>query len=283
MNVCLRPTGLHSRAMLRVAEALTAYAPSNVTVVKEPADADFQIVHVIGTGSFEGVDESKPHAIIQYCLKSSGRTEAEWLPTWRKANLVWSYFHLLGEFHSMHAPLGVDPIFTLSRRPQPRLIGVMTSGYVSGPASEAIDEVAEAASRVGAYVAHLGPPDVEGMASRTRNWRSIHEINDANLADLYNRTRWVSGLRHVEGFELPVLEGLVCGARPIVFDRPDMRDWYDGHAVFVPECCGEELVDRLMPILASEPKPVDAAERKVILKRFNWSRIATQFWEELNA
>ncbi|HWI70162.1 MAG TPA: hypothetical protein VNS88_17650, partial [Nitrospiraceae bacterium] len=78
-----------------------------------------------------------------------------------------------------------------------------------------------------------------------------------------------------------VLEGLMCGARPIVFDRPDMRQWYEGHAVFIPECSGPDLTQELIEVMSHEPDPVMSIEREIILERFSWKPIVRGFWEQV--
>jgi glycosyltransferase involved in cell wall biosynthesis len=288
VKVFLEPTGLHSFAMKRVAKALAHYAPPSVQIVDRfPNEADLRVLHVIGPGVYDDMDPNQPHAIIQYCLESAGYDRVKWSLIWQRAKLVWSYFDLTerggGElFDFYHAPLGIDRIFAACHpNGSRRDIGAMSSGYVSHPAAEAIEEVAIAGANVGIQIVHLGPDRVEGMATRPRGWVSLLGISDEELRDLYTRTEWVSGLRHVEGFELPVIEGLACGARPFVFDRPDMRMWYEGHAVFVPECHGEELTEELTQLLRHQPAPVSEAERQKVLDTFNWERIATGFWERL--
>lgn len=281
MKVFLEPTGLHSRAMVRVARALAAHAPPEVEVVFDPSNADLIISHVIGPG----YEPDKPEVVIQYCMKSAGHPPEHWLRRWKRARLVWSYFDLTeygNGFPFYHAPLGVDPIFTEEFDDAvPRDVPVMTSGFVSHPAAESIEEVALAASANGLRVLHLGPPCVEGMSTTPLGWSSVLGISDDALATFYRRTEWVSGLRGVEGFELPAIEGLCCGARPIVFDRPDMTQWYEGHAVFVPVCHGDELVEVLTELLKYRPAPVLKAERAAVAQKFNWAVIARGFWDRL--
>jgi len=284
MRVFLEPTGLFSHAMVRVARALAHYAPDSVEIVKEPASADLIVSHVIGPGAVP----DRPEVVIQYCLRSAGLDYDRWLRRWQDARMVWSYLDLrdevgdLGGVNFYHAPLGVDPVFAQNGHAEvPRDINVMTSGYVSAPGAEAIEEVALAAGSLGLRVLHLGPAAVEGMRVTPPRWSSVLGIPDSDLAALYRRTEWVSGLRQVEGFELPVLEGLACGARPIVFDRPDMLQWYEDHAAFVPESNGEELVEYLTELLRYHPQPVLEAERAEVLKRFSWEVIAKGFWERL--
>lgn len=278
MKVFVKPTGLHSRAMVRVAKALTAHVPPGVTVVDRREDADLVVSHVIGPDPIPAYDE----VVIQYCLDSAGLDYDRWHERWVNAKLTWSYYDLptiVGRngFAFYHAPLGVDAPFTKPFIDGSRA-GVMTSGYVSGPKGEAIEEVAVAAHTLGIPIVHLGPEGIAGMTTKIP-MRSILGIPDGPLANQYRQVKWVSGLRHVEGFELPALEGLCCGARPIVFDRADMRQWYDGHAVFVPECSGEELIGHLVNVLLSEPSPVLADERAWAAERFDWGPIARGFWE----
>jgi hypothetical protein len=286
------PAGL-SQAMWRVSRALRETAPSDVKIVKFPNEADVQVLHMIGRDCMSHLTAPR-YAVVQYCggmeAAPDGRnvpiTNSPWLPVWRDAVAVWSYYDLCmpAGINYYHAPLGVDgEIFKPSRTPAPRDVGIMTSGYVSGFGAEAIEECALAAARCNFATVHLGPTRIQNMTQYPPRWFAVSAITDRELAGLYRRCRYVSGLRYGEGFELPVLEGLACGARPIVFDRPDMREWYDGHAVFVPECCGDALVDVLSDVLRDEPQPVTPAERDSVLARFDWSTIGRGFWATILA
>jgi hypothetical protein len=284
MKVFFQPTGLHSRAMLRVARALQQYAPEHVEAVTRPEVADLRIVHVIGHGSLEGVDPKQPRVLIQYCLKSTedGGMLENWLPIWKASRLVWSYYRLdqlaaWPDIQFFHAPLGVDSVFTAPLNGTMRDIGVITSGYVSE--SEGIEEVAIAAYLAGMRVVHIGPGNVVRHPPTT--WTAMEGISDLDLSHLYHRSVWVSGLRHCEGFELPALEGLASGARPIVFDRDDMRQWYRRHAVFVPECSGNKLVGHLLDVFRRSPTTVTKQEQLAVLGFFDWARIASEFWKRL--
>jgi hypothetical protein len=289
MRVCVRPTGLHSRAMLRVADALQRYAPDDVQFVFDPSDADVQVLHVIGPDALDEL-RAERFALIQYCRTAMHVDDGSNKPVqgnpyesmWQRAEVVWSYYDLRKQCPRFYfAPLGVDDEFVKDYVDVPRDIGIMSSGFVSGPDAEAIEEVAIAGWALKLNVAHLGPPVVEGFTAPTTGWKAIFNVSDRVLAQYYRRCKWVSGLRHAEGFELPVLEGLMCGARPIVFDRVDMRQWYDGHAVFIAECHGPALVQALVDVLTSEPDDVTMSERAAILKRFAWEPIVRGFWEQV--
>lgn len=300
MKVFVDPIPVNlSRAMFRVAKGLRTYVPDGIEIVDQPDQADLQVLHVIGPHAVKRHLRVADYAIIQYCHKSINihgddiRRETHWNDIWKKAKMVWSYYDLtdLMPTKFYYAPIGVDDVFINFDKKPPRNIDIMTSGFVTGPGAEAIEEVAIAAQNLCLIVKHLGPDQIvvyktlktkERMHFRPgRNWSAVNGITDEELARIYKRSHWVSGLRQIEGFELPVIEGLVCGARPIVFDRPEMRHWYNGHAVFIPECRGSELVERLIGVLKTSPEPVTIEERRMVIERFNWTKIAKGFWDTL--
>ncbi len=273
MKVFVQPQGLHSLAMKRVAIALQTYAPPDMEFVSHSSEADLVVLHVIGYPETEEavntlIKRGKKYVIMQYCVRTTQKPDTkDWLLLWQMAEAVWSYYDLEAmlnvdfgvdlrdwKFPFYHAPLGVDAAFRKVSHYN-RTIGAMTSGYVCGSKGEAIEEVGKAAIHNGLPVVHLGPSSIvssEGghIAPLGHRWSSVTGIDDTALAQLYSRSRWVSGLRHGEGFELPAAEGLCCGARPILFDRPEMRRWYDGHAVFVPESSGDRLTEELTKLMA---------------------------------
>jgi hypothetical protein len=283
MKVFLHPTGLHSRAMLRVAEALIKYAPSDVTFAAKPAQADVQVLHVISEESCRLRSKAPEYVAIQYCLKSAGGNEQDWKQFWHDARFVWSYYDLSEKINGnsfYFSPLGVDgSVFRLHNFPRH---SVVTSGFVSGVDAEPIEEMALAAEKHNLQINHVGPPTIQGMNQYPKKFKSHLNILDSELVDLYNSALWVSAMRHTEGFEMPAIEGLACGARPICFDRPDMHQWYNGHAVFVPESSGDELLNVLTNVLHSPPAPVTILEREQVLQKFSWPKIAKGFWQKMN-
>lgn len=274
-----------SQAMFRVSRALALNAPADISIVTDRYKADFEVAHVIGLDALTyKPTQAKKFAVIQYCGGSfPGET---WAPLWERSAFVWSYYDLTTKVPEgvpfYHAPLGVDG-HQFDVVPSPRTVGILTSGYVTGPGAEAIEEAVLAAQQLGLPAYHLGPVPVlasdqsQKMVVRP-NLTILHGIPDSELARAYSQCLWVSGLRHDEGFEMPVIEGLACGARPIVFDRPEMRHWYGKHAVFVPECHGGFLIELLLEVMRTPPVPVSPAERATVLKTFNWQTIAAGFW-----
>lgn len=275
-----------SRGLHRVADALTRHAPDWAEIVADPAKADLLVYHVIGFGSLPPLPDllRQNYALVQYCLRSTeDPTPAAWLPVWRGAKAVWSYYNLdefageaAGSFPFYYASLGVD---TEVFRPGPLvrtsfIIG--TSGYIAE--TEGVRECHAAARLVNRKQFHLGPdlelgPGVSYML----------DVPDSLVADAWGRCAFVAGLRRCEGFELPALEGLACGARPVVFDAPHYRRWYGGHAEYVAEGPADRLVADLADLFSRPVRTVTAAERAAVAVEYDWGRIAARFWERLEA
>src|SRR5678815_462012 len=257
MKIYVDPPPTMSNAMFRVARALKETAPAGVRIVNDVSQADLLIMHVIGLDAID-YERNKMCAVVQYCLCPASGVMHWWHPLWERAKAVWSYYDLTPYLPAgarfYHAPMGVNGAFTKPIPFGPRDLAVLTSGYVNGPGAEAIEEVTVACQELGLKSIHLGPrptnmsPDVQ--------MQTVYNISDVTLASLYRRCQYVSGLRFVEGFELPALEGLVCGARPIMFRRPDAR-WFNNHACFVTEQHGRPLIDELKEVLSRSPYPVE--------------------------
>lgn len=317
MRVYVDPIPTLGIAMRRTAQALKATAPDWVEIVDDPASADLQVLHAVDLHVRQHLVAPR-YAVMMHCLDyvadpagtgdnlpiTSAPGVEPWAEVWQDATVVWSYYNLArrpfqwegrsdhlgtaipsGERtapHFYYAPLGVDGATFVKTQVGNRPVACVTTGYVSGPRAEAIEEVALAAAHGNWQVRHLGPSQVGGMTARVPGWSAVSGISDAELVALYNSTRYVSGLRHGEGFELPVIEGLACGARPICFDLPCYRAWFDKYAAFVPPSHGGPLVDRLIEVLQRPPRPVLPEERRALLQQFHWPSIAVGFWRAIS-
>lgn len=297
MKVYLEPHS-ESRGLLRVRDALLRYMPEGIEIVKEQGECDLAILHVFGrhTSTQKTVqwlkDHGKKYAIIQYCLRSTMRPDTkDWIEMWKGAKLVWSYYDLpalcsrdgmlyggMREFPFYHAPLGVDAGIFYPRHIDAHYDSGEVERFVITTCSqhaltEGVKECVVAAKRVGRKVFHLGHD-----LRRGDDVVCISGISDQDLSWYYSHSDFVSGLRRVEGFELPAAEGLLCGARPILYDQPHYRHWYDGLATFIPEVSREEVTDILKRQFIQGPAPVSRDEIEEAKKRFDWPTIITGFW-----
>lgn len=295
MKIFLAPPKRLSQGIHRVARAMTRYKPDWASLVDTPEEADLRVLHVVGLQDMEEWCAKGPYALIQYCLKTAEEhvsgaalnpesNPGRWLPIWQRAKSIWSYYDLnayvretrgvegLSNFY--YAPLGVDgDVFVPSEPVRKRFI-IGTSGYVAD--SEAVGECHSAARYVDRMQLHLGPrlPLGSGVTY-------INSVSDEQLAEFWSQCSFVAGLRRFEGFELPALEGLMCGARPIMFDAPHYRAWFDGHAEFIPEAEPAVVTEHLIRLFEQPVRAVTPAERSHALQKFDWKNLVTGFWEAL--
>lgn len=281
LTVVLPDPPTPSHALTRIRRALLTYAPRNTRILlpsdPDAAIADLWILIVIGRRDRVARDVAAYRAagarvaLVQVVWRSSlAPTAEDWAPVWAQSHVVWSPYRLPTEA-LYHAPFGVDTVFAVGTDPapaQPWL--VLTSG--AGWLQESVREVTRAARRAGGVALHLGP-------SIGHETVRVSGLPDGDLARLYSATRFVSGLRRTEGFELPCAEGLACGARPILFAQPHYTDWYGDLAAYVAEQDRPHVENAVLAIL-KQPRPaVTEAERREAVRRFDWRRLAAGFWE----
>jgi len=271
-----------------VADALVQYMPDNMELVTYPSESEFEIIHV--TGRHDAVQKRvdalerkhKPYAIIQYVLKSSKNPSVkDWLEIWQGANVVWSYYDLsrigyeeMGDnfpyFRFYYSPLGVDAnIFKEHPGNKPFAIGVNSQDWLT----ESARECGMACQQLSRSMFFLG------SELHRPNIVCRHHISDQEVARYWSQCQYVSGLRRTEGFEFPVIEGLLCGARPIVFDQPHYK-WYDDFAIFIPELPRDETIAVIKQTLEEVPQKVTEEEKQLVRERFNWEFIIKNFWKE---
>ena len=292
IRVSVAPPDNQSHAPRRIAAALVEHAPSFVEFAPWK-QADLVVLHVLGRlkQTTELVDmlraRGKQYAVIQYCLRSTQQPDtSRWRDIWDGAKAVWSYVDLAkwveedgGDPHFPNlyvSPFGVDPeVFTHSAGPRQFLVA--TTGFSS--LTESVREVGIAAGRADGSIFHLGPR----LKLIQRHDVTFGEnISDSELAERLGECQYVSGLRRIEGFELPAAEGLVCGARPILFDQPHYYQWYQGLAEFIPEGTRTEVVRSLEKLFQKPYQPVTPAERAEAVRRFDWNRVVSEFWERIH-
>lgn len=301
MRVYLTPPQ-PSRGLQRIADALVRYKPEWVEVVDVALEADLVVLYAIGrckqtTALAQAIRQGgRKYAVIQVCLRStmSPRTN-DWCEIWSEADVVWSYYDLEqavrddyegynpgSDFQAhqfrehvtfYYAPLGVDAEVFYDRD-MPKHYVICSSGL--SRLSESVRECHLAAEQLDRFSLHLGPKMELG-----RRAYSKADLTDEQLANHYSACEFVSGLRRKEGFELPAAEGLLCGARPIVFDTYDYHWNYGPHAEYIQETDRQGVVDQLVDLFKRGARPVTAEERAAAAQRFNWEKIIEGFYDRL--
>ena len=193
-------------AMKRIETAFKKYPPEGVEFVETEEEADLVIIYAFAHRKHVQYRaerlraQGKKYAIVQLAVRSTANPGTDdWARVWTGAELVWSYYdlerlckedktHPIFKFY--RAPLGVDTeVFHESQFRRDITI------IVGNSRDESVNECREAAK---GNIHMLGGGVDEGV-----------------LAQIYSQAQYVSGLRRKEGFEMPVIEGLMCGARPI--------------------------------------------------------------------
>jgi glycosyltransferase involved in cell wall biosynthesis len=289
MKVFIEPAEKKDRTITKVVNALKKHAPPGVELVSNQNDAEFIVLHINGrlqrtqrkVGRFNKLGVK--YAMMQYCLKSTmAKKASDWIDLWQGADLVWSYFDLPAisldegvDFSGVNfyrSPLGVDPeIYHPRKVRKDYLIMSCSQNYLS----ECAREIIRAAQDLGAPVAHLGP------YLKKTNVDYYINISDDKVAELYSQCKYVPGLRRTEGFEMPVPEGLMCGARPIVFDKPHYTDWFGDWAITIPETNRDQIIEDLKVVLKMPYVKVTPEEIEEAKKAFDWKTIVNGFWERL--
>jgi len=273
-------SSIKSYGILRIVSQLEKYMPKGVERVLDINEADLDIIHVIGRHdhnvirSESDLRSGRKYAVLQYVMQSCRNPRPEqWLDLWGKSKVMWSYYNLAEWHPGMYlAPLGADPnVFYKEETEKKYLLGTMGDEY----RSECFGEANLAVFRVMGKMIHIGPKYGENPIVTF-----AQGITDDELRNYYNQCRWFSVLRRNDGFEMIGLEALLCGVRPIMFDTPNYRQWYDGLAEFIPEKSVADTSKNLINVLKSPERTVTQEEMEFVKNKFNWKTIIEGFWEQ---
>lgn len=262
----------------RISKGFHDYAPNWVQWVENPEDSDVYMVHIIGKHQVPELERKvRNRVIIQQCYFSANHKLVDYPSYWKKAALTISFHNLPDytneKFNFYRMPWGADKrIFRRTNWSEPRDIKLFTTGYVVN--SESLDTVFNATKSVGRIMFHTG----RDFEWDNRHYRYLEHMTDEELVAVLNRTQYIACLRKVEGFELLGIEGLFCGARPIVFDLPTY-DAYGDHAYTVnPK---QDVAKQLVGILSKEPSYVDREEYRKIVETFCWDNLVPRMFERI--
>lgn len=270
-----------SRAVGRVITNLERYLPGGNSIVATMEEADLVVLHVAGKNIHTTemaqriLAQGTKYAVIQYAfLTTRNKDPKDWKKLWDGAEVVWSYYDLsayITKFY--HAPISADQeLFFRTNDEKKYLVG--TLGDDGSYRIECFGEVHLAAFQSGGRVAHVG-----NLVGTYSNVDRFANISDDELRSVYNQCNWFASFRRVEGFEMVALEALLCGTRPIMFDNPNYRRWFDGLVKFIPEKSVGDTVRELRSVFREPPQPVTDEEIEEVKRRFNWNKIITGFWE----
>jgi glycosyltransferase involved in cell wall biosynthesis len=109
-----------------------------------------------------------------------------------------------------------------------------------------------------------GLPDPSGV-------RQLGYVGEGDLAPLMSAAACVLALSRGEGFDLPLLEALACGAPVVASDIPPHREHFERWAELIPAGDGAAVAAVVDDLLAGRVAPRDGAEQAGEVHRaFRW-------------
>ncbi len=113
----------------------------------------------------------------------------------------------------------------------------------------------------------------------TRQVRFLHRVPDAELVGLYNGASLLATVSFYEGFGLPPLEAMACGAPVVVADRASLPEVVGEAGLLVDPDDPDDIARALTRVLTEES--LRARMRELGLAqaaRFTWEKTARETW-----
>jgi hypothetical protein len=275
-----------SFTLVQIRNDIRDHSLNTMTEVLTQEEADVVLLYVIGKRDhiarevhrLKGM--GKKVVLLQCALRSTRDPDTmAWIDIWREADLVWSYYDLKqllkddghrATFNFYHSPLGVNKVF--KQHGVNKEYAIVTNGEFFE--AESYHEIWTAAEMAGVEVMHIGKVfDYYEAVTYIP-----HGGNRPRMSGYFSQCHYVSGLRRKEGFELPAAEGLVCGARPVLYDRPHYRKWFGDLAEYIPEEKPAEVIKNLVRLFSQPVRTVMPAEIEEARQRFDWQNITDELW-----
>lgn len=260
------------RAFTRISKAFYDYSSDWIEWTNGD-DYDIRLVHVVGGEELPLLEsELDKTVIIQHCYFTTYIDY--WDRYWKDALLTVSFHNLPDytpeKFNFYRMPWGADPkVFYYNR--EEKLYDIFVTGHVAE--TESINEIYKAAKLLNASMLHTGHNFNFGHP-----YRHLEYMADNVFRKLLANTKYVAGLRKIEGFEMTCVEGLFCNAVPIVYNLPTYYDFYKDFAILIDP--NSDVVEQLVYFL-SEPHTLTEEQRQEAIRRFSWENIMDGFYSEL--
>lgn len=261
------------RAIHRVAEATKKYAPDRVALVNDPQEADLQVIPTIGMGQVNQINRrpNLPYVLWQLCYLTTEEPNPEfWQPIWEKSVLTASYYNLpvTRQENFLLTPIGFEPDKFFNDPARDKYFDAVITGYVDAPVGEELANVVTAFNKVVHVGGDIGLDGVDG-------YFRMEGISDKHMRYLYQTSRYSIGLRHSEGFELPILEGQACGAVGVAFNLDCYTRWFSDFAIFL------DIDEPVLPQLKALARQDTIEWQELDLSRFYWENVISNFWNKV--
>jgi glycosyltransferase involved in cell wall biosynthesis len=103
----------------------------------------------------------------------------------------------------------------------------------------------------------------------------LGHVNDDDLHALYRNSTVVCHASYAEGFGLPCLEAMGCGAAIVATDIPPVREMADGCVMFVPPGDAEAMASAIRSLLRDSDKRSEMGRRaRERASAYSWEAVA---------
>lgn len=261
------------KAFKRISNALHMYSPNWVEWVD--GGEDISLIHVVGGGEYETLQNNPNRIVVQHCYETAYYDVIDWPSEWEKSILTVAFRDLSlvtnKKFNFCHTPWGAEETLFFNTGVE-KDIDVFTTGHIAS--TENIDNVVGAAIMTGKVVYHTG----EDFKYNRAHYKYLPYMSDTQYSAILNRAKYISCLREIEGFELAGVEGLFCGAVPIVPNLPTY-DWYSGFAVKVD--MKDNVLLQVADIISRDPKTLVNPDMNKAHELFDWKNIVANIFRDL--
>jgi len=166
-------------------------------------------------------------------------------------------------------PNAVEPEFT---REGPAADGDYVLAVGTLEPRKNLHRLADAARRTDVEQRVVGARGWGGIAVGGNGVRWLGEVSDAELARLYRGARCVAYPSLYEGFGIPVLEAMACGAPVVTTRGTAMEEVADGAAVLVDSHDPAEIAAGLERAAAEREQLVERGLERA--RAFRWDAVA---------
>jgi hypothetical protein len=261
------------RAFKRISLAFRTHFPSNVEWVD--SNPDIEIVQVVGKKEYDYLTSKnslKNVVMHQQCLLTTGIPISDWVKLWKECKLVMSFHDLKGAgFNFLRTPLGAEPDTFPVGKVQ-RVYDVFSTGHVAE--TECLDMLYNACVMSQTKMLHTG----ENFKWNAPNYQFLEYMNDPWYSSVLQRTKYVTGLRRVEGFEMACIEGAMSGAVPIVPFLPTY-DYYKDFGLYI--FMDGDITDQLINIFDKSYVPLTQDQLYYVRDEFSWKNICEKIYKRL--
>ncbi len=259
------------------------YAPIKYEFIEEPNDADFQILDITRISDKYYLKCDKYVLFFHTFGEWAEEDPSQYYDLFKNAMLVYSHidlapiYPLINGSKFMIGPWGSQPdVWFKKGEIKNDTYQILCTGEIAE--TEGIRECVTACDTLQSKMLHVG----HDFRFTNPSYINMNNLSNNAMNEVYNRSKWVSALRRIEGFEKPAIEGLLCGARPICFDTQLYRYWYGDLARYVKEGTEQETYEDILRVMKEEYSPVTPEEMEKAIKKFAWFYVAKRFWERVD-